>query len=76
MRGFDRPEYDDAGIVFRDLITLALCGFVVCVVLILPHINPAKATRTTEGSAPPGNVLDVGVYAGELMPKGGWYSLD
>ena len=33
MRGFDRPEYDDAGIVFRDLITLALCGFVVCVVL-------------------------------------------
>ncbi|MGH6944398.1 MAG: hypothetical protein ACREH6_09290 [Geminicoccaceae bacterium] len=57
MLGFDRFEYDDAGIVFRDLITLALCGFVVCVVLILPHINPAKAARTTEGSTPPGNVI-------------------
>jgi hypothetical protein len=50
MLGFDRFEYDDAGIVFRDLITLALCGFVVCVVLIMPHINPPDTD-------PPGNVI-------------------
>jgi hypothetical protein len=56
MLGFDRFEHDDAGIVFRDLITLALCGFVVCVVLIMPHINPPGA-RTAVGMAPPGNVI-------------------
>jgi hypothetical protein len=56
MLGFDRFEHDDAGIVFRDLITLALCGFVVCVVLIMPHINP-PVTKTAEGTDPPGNVI-------------------
>jgi hypothetical protein len=56
MLGFDRFEHDDAGIVFRDLITLALCGFVVCVVLILPHINP-PVTKTAQDTDPPGNVI-------------------
>ena len=56
MLGFDRFEHDDAGIVFRDLITLALCGFVVCVVLIMPHINPPGA-KTAENNDPPGNVI-------------------
>ena len=56
MHGFDRFEHDDAGIVFRDLMTLALCGFVVCVVLIMPHINPPGA-KTTANAAPPGNVM-------------------
>ena len=56
MFGFDRFEHDDAGIVFRDLITLALCGFVVCVVLIMPHINP-PVTKTAENTDPPGNVI-------------------
>jgi hypothetical protein len=56
MLGFDRFEHDDAGIVFRDLITLALCGFVVCVVLIMPHINP-PVTKTAENTDPPGNVI-------------------
>ncbi len=52
------PEEDpDGAIVFRDLITLALAGFVVCVILILPHINPAKAKPRPEGAEPPGNVL-------------------
>jgi hypothetical protein len=56
MLGFDRFEYDDAGIVFRDLITLALCGFVVCVVLIMPHINP-PVTKTAQDTDTPGNVI-------------------
>ena len=43
MHGFDGFEHDDAGVVFRDLITLCLCGFIACVVLMLPHINPARA---------------------------------
>lgn len=52
------PEEDpDTAIVFRDLITLALAGFVVCVILILPHINPAKAKPRPEGLEPPGNVV-------------------
>jgi hypothetical protein len=50
-------EDPDGAIVFRDLITLALAGFVVCVILILPHINPAKAKPRPEGLEPPGNVI-------------------
>ena len=50
-------EDADGAIVFRDLITLALAGFVVCVILILPHINPAKAVPRPEGQEPPGNVV-------------------
>ena len=42
MRAFDNLDHDDAGVVFRDMITLMLCGFVVCVVLMLPHVNPAR----------------------------------
>src|SRR4051794_34646124 len=57
MHGFDNFEQDDAGVVFRELITLALCGFIVCVVLMLPHINAAKAARTAEGARAPGNVV-------------------
>jgi hypothetical protein len=57
MLGFDRFEHDDAGIVFRDLMTLALCGFVVCVVLIMPHINPPVTKVAQESSNPPGNVI-------------------
>ncbi len=50
-------EDADGAIVFRDLITLALAGFVACVVLILPHINPAKARPRPDGLEPPGNVV-------------------
>lgn len=57
MHGFDKFEQDDAGIVFRDLLTLCLCGFVVCLVLILPHIRPASAARTADSSSTPGNVM-------------------
>lgn len=39
---------DDSGTVFRDVILLALAGFVFITVLLLPHINP-KA-KQGEGS--------------------------
>ena len=47
---------DDGGAtVFRDVIMLALCGFVAIVILLLPHLNPpAKALETPP---PPGNVI-------------------
>lgn len=57
MRGFESDDEADGAIVFRDLITLALAGFVACVILILPHINPAKAKPRPEGMEPPGNVV-------------------
>lgn len=50
---FDEEGND--GTVFRDVIMLALLGFVTIVVLLLPHLNPpAKAIETT---APPGNIV-------------------
>jgi hypothetical protein len=66
MRGFDLFEHDDAGVVFRDMITLMLCGFVVCVVLILPHVNPARAARNAQGMEPPGNVIIEARWPDEL----------
>jgi hypothetical protein len=55
--GREPDEDPDGAVVFRDLITLALAGFVTCVILILPHINPAKARPRPEGLEPPGNVV-------------------
>jgi hypothetical protein len=52
---FDHED-DDGGTVFRDVILLALAGFVAMVVLLLPHINPPGA-RTAEQVTPPGNVM-------------------
>lgn len=55
---FDSDDFDtDGTIVFRDLITLALAGFVACIVVLLPHINPAKAKLRTESAEPSGNVV-------------------
>ena len=50
------PEDDQSGTVFRDVILLALCGFVAIVLLLLPHLNP-PATAATESISPPGNVI-------------------
>lgn len=51
-------EGDDTGTVFRDMVTLALAGFVCMVLLLLPHIHPkggqGEAAAATE---PPGNVI-------------------
>ena len=50
------PEDESGGTVFRDVIMLALCGFVAMVLLMLPHLNPpAKADKDT--ASPPGNVI-------------------
>ena len=43
--------------VFRDVIMLALVGFVALVILMLPHIQPPGAETTGRGRSPPGNVI-------------------
>lgn len=55
---FDAEAEDDSDVVFRDVITLALLGFVSLVVVMLPHINPPKPQEEArkEVSAP-GNVI-------------------
>lgn len=50
-------ENNDGDIVFRDIITLALCGFVSMVVMILPHLNPSAKADAIESVGSPGNVI-------------------
>ena len=45
-----------SGTVFRDVIMLVLAGFVVTVLLLLPHINP-PAQAAKKFMDPPGNVM-------------------
>ncbi len=54
MRGFDLFDDGDDGTVFRDVIMLALLGFVTIVVLLLPHLNPP--TKPTDQQQP-GNIV-------------------
>jgi len=54
MQGFDLFGDSDDGTVFRDVIMLALLGFVTIVVLLLPHLNPP--TKTTDQQQP-GNIV-------------------
>ena len=53
----DHESFDDGGdgTVFRDVIMLALLGFVTIVVLLLPHLNPP--TLADEEVVAPGNVI-------------------
>ena len=54
---FDDPfEQDSGGTVFRDVVLLALIGFVAMVIMVLPHINPPKTENTADHRAP-GNVI-------------------
>ena len=55
MREVDLFDEESGATVFRDVILLALAGFVTVVMLLLPHINP-KATAE-KGSRSPGNVI-------------------
>ncbi len=50
------PDDDRSGTVFRDIIMLALCGFVAIVILLLPHLNP-PAKADNDPTSPPGNVI-------------------
>jgi len=54
MNGLDPFDDDSEGTVFRDVIMLALLGFVVVAVLMLPHLNPPEAQASAR---PPGNVV-------------------
>jgi hypothetical protein len=57
---FDPLGEDDGGTgtVFRDMITLALAGFICMVLLLLPHINPkGKEGTGVSSEEPPGNVI-------------------
>lgn len=51
-----RDDEGGFGTVFRDVILLALLGFVAIVVLMLPHINPPGSKQDAEVQAP-GNVI-------------------
>lgn len=55
MHGLDQLDGADDGTVFRDVIMLALLGFIVIVILLLPHLNPP--TKAVSPVSPPGNVV-------------------
>lgn len=46
----------DADTVFRDMLFIVLFGFIACVVLLLPFVNP-PAEASDKDADPPGNVL-------------------
>jgi hypothetical protein len=56
MHGLDVFDQDASDTVFRDVIMLALVGFVAMVILMLPFIHPPGAKANTE-ITPPGNVM-------------------
>jgi len=53
--GFEEFHADSSGTVFRDVLMLALIGFVAMVIMLLPHISKPK--QDTEEHDPPGNVV-------------------
>ncbi|MFQ5467679.1 MAG: hypothetical protein ACE5DS_06025 [Kiloniellaceae bacterium] len=55
MQQLDHFDDDGANTVFRDVIFLALAGFVAMVLLLLPHLNPPATAN--EGTPAPGNVI-------------------
>ena len=56
MDGLDPLETDGGGdTVFRDVIMLALAGFMAAVLLLLPHLNPP--TQTDKDRPNPGNLI-------------------
>jgi hypothetical protein len=56
MGTLDQLDEDEGGTVFRDVIMLALAGFVAMVLLLLPHLNP-PGEAAKENTQPPGNVI-------------------
>jgi hypothetical protein len=53
---FDPVEDEASGTVFRDVVMLALVGFIAIVVMLLPHLHPPGA-KTADDITPPGNVI-------------------
>lgn len=56
MQGLDTGFEDAGDTVYRDVIMLALAGFMTIVILMLAHINP-KQEANAATVAPPGNVM-------------------
>ncbi len=56
MHSLEQLDEDEGGTVFRDVIMLALTGFVAMVMLLLPHLNP-PGEAAKENTQPPGNVI-------------------
>lgn len=60
MTGAERdggePGEDASATVFRDVVLLALAGFVAIVLLLLPHVNP-PGEADDASAEPPGNVI-------------------
>ena len=54
MRELDLFDEESTSTLFRDVIMLALAGFVTLVMLILPHVNPKAVAEETAKS--PGNL--------------------
>lgn len=63
---WEADEFDDesGGTVFRDVLLLALIGFVAMVVMLLPHL--ARKEQKTEEQKAPGNVVVEIHWPGEL----------
>ena len=83
MEELDFLDEESWGTVFRDVVLLALIGFVAMVIMLLPHITEAK--KQTESSKAPGNVIvemhwppnmpfdvDLWVQAPDELPVGFW----
>ena len=83
MQELDGLDDDAWGTVFRDVILLALIGFVAMVIMLLPHVVPKK--KQSEDQMAPGNVIveihwpsdmpvdvDLWVQAPNEFPVGFW----
>ena len=55
MQELDELDDDTWGTVFRDVVLLALIGFVAMVIMLLPHITQAK--KQSDRHKAPGNVI-------------------
>ena len=65
MLDLENLDGDESGTVFRDVIMLALAGFIAMVLLLLPHLDPpGKAAE--ENTQPPGNVIVEARWPDEL----------
>lgn len=57
MDSLDPAPEDASDTVFRDVIMLALAGFMTIVILVLAHLNPRAVAAKIQETAPPGNVM-------------------